>query len=69
MTIEIGKIKEQFVTLPKFLFDLSRPRWCDRPFLKVGRLYRGYVGVYWITRFFTLTIWIYYPDAGLRAKR
>lgn len=58
MKIEIGKIEEQFVTLPKFMISTHKPRYMDYPFLKIGRLYRGYVGVYWITRWFVLTIWI-----------
>lgn len=43
---------------PAPVLSLHRPRPYDRPFFHCGRLYKGYVGIYWITRFFILTAMI-----------
>ena len=54
-------------TVPGFLLSVYKPRPGDRPFFHIGRLYVGYVGLMWITRWFSLTIWIHNIDKG-RAK-
>jgi len=60
MKFELGDTKSsQFTKTPKFLLSVSRPRPGDHPFRKIGRLYRGYVGLYIIGRLATVNVWIY----------
>ena len=71
MKIEIGKIKEQFITLPKFMFVLTKNKYNENVFFwfHIGRLYRGYIGYMgWIGKIH-FDLWIYYPDAELRANK
>ena len=60
MKIEIGKIKEQFVTLPKFMLSANRRSfsYTNRWIWKIGRLYRGYVGIMLITPRHEYNLWI-----------
>lgn len=63
MKIEIGHVPDkpylEHRRMPRFLFSLRRPARRDAPFFStVGRLYSGYVGCIWGTRWFVLTIWI-----------
>ena len=44
--------------LPRVLISIYRARPDDRPFLKIRRLYQGYMGAYWINRLFVFTLWI-----------
>jgi len=67
--IEMGKIPDQFVALPKFLVRFGLPLWSEsKPFICIGRLYRGYVGAYIITPLFTFSMLIYHPDRELRKE-
>lgn len=63
MRLELGKIKEQFVTLPKFLVSLKPVSFRYAPALIIGRLYKGYIGVLAVFtilgKWHELTIWIY----------
>ena len=66
MRIELGKIKKDFVTLPKFLFNIHFKNKDHSNCFILGRLYRGYIG--WIISYKRLysELWIHYPDKELR---
>ena len=68
--IEMGKIPDQFVALPKFLIRLGLPLQSEnKPFICIGRLYRGYIGAYIITPLFIFSMLVYYPDKELKKER
>jgi len=67
--IEMGKIPDQFVALSKFSIRLGLPLQSEnKPFICIGRLYRGYVGAYIITPLFTFSTLVYHPDRGLKKE-
>lgn len=43
----------------RFMLSLHRNKYKDVSLFHLGRLYRGYVGLMWNTRWFMLTIWLY----------
>ena len=66
MRITFGKTSKDDIT-GKFLFHIyHRPQPYLKRFLKIGRLYRGYIGIMAFWGSLNLDLWIYYPDRELR---
>ncbi len=60
MKIEIGKIKEQFVTLPKFMVSIHKTTFSyTRFFFAIGRLYKGYIGLMIKIGTWEMNLWIH----------
>jgi len=58
--IKIGKIHEQYITLPKFMISVYLRHECyQKRFLRIGRLYRGYVGIYGFWGRLHFDLWIH----------
>lgn len=60
ISLELFSTKDRngFIYMPGFLLTLYKTLPGEKPMCLIGRLYKGYVGVYIITRFLTLNIWI-----------
>jgi len=60
VSIQMGKIPDQFVTLPKFSVRFGLPsKFEGKPFICIGRLYQGYVGAYITTPLFVFSVLIH----------
>ena len=58
--LAVGKIHHQFVSLPKYKIALyMRDEFYTRKFWKLGRLYRGYVGLYCFIGRIHFDLWIH----------
>jgi len=51
---------------PKIVLRFDRNKHNNRPCLITGRLYVGYIGVYWITPLFTFTCMILHWQKGTK---
>jgi len=64
MKLELGKIPQQFVTLPKLMVSVHlRPEPYLSRFWRHGQLYRGYWGVHCFLGRIHFTLWVHHMEA------
>lgn len=63
LKVELGKIRGQFVTLPKYMLSVyTQPEPYLRTFWKFGQLYRGYWGLMAHVGSFHINVWFSHTE-------